>query len=619
MHLFRISVTFPIALSLVMTACLGDPWRSVHKQNTLADYRRYVNEYPDSHNRVKAEENITFLELKRDPTLRGYASFRAKFPSSALGETLRGELEPKAFSRARFAGTPAAYQEFMDLYPDGVFMDRAIGNKAYVEAGGLGNGGMQLGEFVKEHPGSDYTAEAIKSLRALELKTAKQFDRVRLTVRVSPETPEVSRVVSAFSDRAMRQFKAAGQTLVKVPELRRKGQIKDLPKARLVIEHKEAQASSKLTGGQFTRPGMVATTRVSLYAESGGEPVWQRVFRLRLDREKYFAGTSMLFNPSALPYWNSFFVPVASWPNRAALRKPMKFDKEIVAVDSAGDRAVTLFANGEFKLLELANSEVVFPLAEYSRPKDFTRWHGVKILGEKILIYGEDGIEIVGISKSRLKSVGALDRQSIGSIAAVVPHGDEILLASSRGLLLTDQNSKSAKRLLRRPIKGLDRVNKSLVFTDGASVYISSMALLAEQGVLEKIDLGYEFGPTRVIGFDDTAIVLGKADAVIINLANPSKPEIVSRLERKKIGKIEDAVAVNGRVFLIGDRGLQLLDIKLRNVVESVDIKPKERVARMGRFLITTGDESLQVVDTTPLTVTVGRSTRNQGAAAPEL
>jgi len=62
-----------------------------------------------------------------------------------------------------------------------------------------------------------------------------------------------------------------------------------------------------------------------------------------------------------------------------------------------------------------------------------------------------------------------------------------------------------------------------------------------------------------------------------------------------------------------------LLDIKLRNVVESVDIKPKERVARMGRFLITTGGESLQVVDTTPLTVTVGRSTRNQGAAAPEL
>ncbi len=106
---------------------------------------------------------------------------------------------------------------------------------------------------------------------------------------------------------------------------------------------------------------------------------------------------------------------------------------------------------------------------------------------------------------------------------------------------------------------------------------------------------------------------------MIIDLANPSKPKIVSRLERKEIGKIEDAVAVNGRVFLIGDRGLQLLDTKLRNVVESVDIKPKERVARMGRFLIATGDESLQVVDTTPLTVAVGRSARNQGAAAPEL
>ncbi|MGK0486657.1 MAG: hypothetical protein ACJAYI_002171, partial [Myxococcota bacterium] len=38
-----------------------------------------------------------------------------------------------------------------------------------------------------------------------------------------------------------------------------------------------------------------------------------------------------------------------------------------------------------------------------------------------------------------------------------------------------------------------------------------------------------------------------------------------------------------------------------------------------GRFLITAGAESLQVVDTTPLTVAVGRSTQNQGAAAAEL
>jgi hypothetical protein len=111
--------------------------------------------------------------------------------------------------------------------------------------------------------------------------------------------------------------------------------------------------------------------------------------------------------------------------------------------------------------------------------------------------------------------------------------------------------------------------------------------------------------------------VLGKADAVIVDLAHPSKPEIVSRLERKEIGKIEDAVGMNRRVFLIDGRGLHLLDTKLRNVVEFVDIKPRQRVARMGRFLITTGDESLQVMDTTPLTVAVGRSARNQGAATP--
>lgn len=603
----------------MLTACIGDPWRSVNKRNNLADYRRYVHEYPDSRNRVKAEENIAFLELKREPTLDGYATFRATYPNSELAESLREELEPKAFVRARFAGTPAAYDEFMDLYPNGDFMDRALGNKAYVEAGGFGAEDLSLKDFVSAHPGSDYTAEAIKSLRALELKTATQFDRVGLTIRVSPETPEVSRVIGAFTDRAMRQFKAAGQKLVSVPELQTKGQSKNIPKARLVIEHKEAQATSKLTQGNFTRPGMTATTRVTLYSEAGSEPVWQRVFRLRLDRQKHFAGTSMLFNPGALPYWDSFFVPVASWPNRAVLRKTMTSKRPIVDVDSAGDRTVTLFENGEFRLLELANAEAVFPLANYKRPKDFTRWQGVKILGDRIAIFGEDGIEMVGLSKAGLRKVGALERQSIGSIVAVVPHGKELLLASSRGLLVTDRNAKTARRLLRRAARGLDRAGDSLVFTDGESVFISSMALLSEQGVLEKVELGYEFGPSRVVGFGNTAIVLGKTDAVVIDLSVPSDPKIVSRLEQKHVGKIEDVVAVEGRVFLVGSRGLQLLDTKLRNVVEFVDIEPKERAARMGRFLVTTGEEGLQVVDSAPLTIAVRGTRQHKGAAAPDL
>lgn len=618
MRVIRGFVFAPIVASLMLTACIGDPWRQVNKKNSLAEYRRYVNQYPDSRNRVKAEENIAFLKLEREPTLDGFASFMAQYPKTRLVDSLRTELEPKAFARARFAGTLAAYTEFMSLYPDGVFSERALGNMAYLEAGGFSNGVRSLQDFASSYPESDYAAEARRSVRALQLKSQKQFDRIGLVIRISPATPEASRVAGAFTDRARRQFASAGQKLVKIPELRTQQQSATVPKARLVIEHKEARAKSKLSNGNFTRPGMLATTRVSLYAEEGSEPIWQRIFRLRLDDQQYFAGTSMLFNPAAREYWESFFVPVASWPNRAALRKTVAAEKKIVAVDSAGDRTAILFGNGEFRLLELADSEAAFPLAKYSRPKDFTRWEGIKILGNRVLIFGEDGIEIVGFTRSGPRKLGAQERQAIGSIVAAVPYKKELLLASNRGLLMTDLKAGNPRRLMRRPVKGLARVGKTLVFTDGETVFISTFELLEQQRVLQQIELGYEFSPTRVVGLDHSAIVFGKVGAVIIDLANPNSPKLTSRLTRKLVGNVHDASEVGGRIFLLGDRGLQLLDSSASHVVEYVDVEPKERIARMGRFLVAVGEEGMQIIDSAPLTFAVRAGSKGGGVAAPD-
>jgi hypothetical protein len=618
MRVIRGFVFAPIVASLMLTACIGDPWRQVNKKNTLADYRRYIQQYPESRNRVRAEENIEYLQLERKPSLDGFASFMAKYPNTKLVDSLRDELEAKAFARARFAGTPAAYTEFMALYPDGAFSERALGNQVYLEANGFSHGARSLAEFAKSHPASDYAAEAIRSVRAVRLKGREQFDRVGLLIRISPQTPEASRVAGAFKDRAQRHFKSAGQKLVSIPELQTKGQSEKIPKARLVIEHKEERAKSRLSKGNLTRAGMSATTRVSLYAEEGSEPIWQRVFRLRLDDQQHFAGTSMLFNPDARQYWESFFVPVASWPNRAALRKTIAAERKIVAVDSAGDRTAILFKNGEFRLLELANSEEAFPLATYTRPKDFTRWQGIKILGKRVLIFGEDGIEMVAFAGSGPRKIGGQERQAIGSIVAAVPYKKELLLASNRGLLMTDFKAGNPRRLMRTPIKGLDRVGKSLVFTDGESVYISTFELLEEQRVLQKIELGYAFAPKRVVGANRSAIVFGKDGAVVIDLSNPENPKLTSRLTRQLVGDVRDASEAGGRIFLVGDRGLQLLDPTASRVVEHVDVQPKERIARMGRFLVTVGKEGMQLIDSAPLTFAVRGNSDSDGVAAPD-
>lgn len=620
MRATRKLILVPVLASLtltMLTSCMSGSWYSVKKLDNLADYRRFINKNPDSRHRPQAEEHIAFLELERDLTLDGYASFKLNYPKSELANSLRDQIEPKAFDRARFAGTSAAYTDFMVHYPDGAYAERALGNMVYLEAGGFSDRADGLDDFVQAHPNSDYAAEALKSVQAFELKTRDQFKRVGLTVRISPETPEASRIIRAFTDRARKQFKHAGYELVRVPELQTKTEAANNPKARLVIEHGEASSKAKLKDGTFTRPGMLATTRVSLVSESGGKPIWQRTFRQRIDMQQHFAGTSVLFNTNARSYWQTFFVPVASWPNRAVVRRPVTAKQQIVAVDSAGDRTAILFANGEFQLLELADSEAALPLAKYSRPKDFTKWSGIKILGKRVLIYGEDGIEVVGFNEPDPAKIGGQERQAIGVVSAIVTFGNELILASTRGLLMTDPNGGNLRRLLRRPVKGLDRVKDSLVFTDGESVFISNLALLGSRGVQKKLKLGYEFAPYRVLGFGHSAAVLGKGGVVVINLADPNRPKIVSRLSKKQVGRVSDLVAVAGRLFILGDRGLQMLDAKFRKVVESVDVQPDQRVARMGRFIVAVGKQGLQVVDSAPLTFVASAEPTSQGAAAP--
>ena len=611
------TILVPVLVSLMLTSCLSGSWYSVEKRNNLADYRRFIQKNPDSRHIAKAEEYMAVLKLERNLTLDGFDNFKVKYPDSKLADPLRDQLEPLAFNRARFAGTSAGYTQFLALYPEGPNAARALGNMAYLKAGGFSNGTKGLAEFAQSHPSSDYTTEALKSVQALELKARRQFKRVGLTVRVSPGTPGKARLVSAFTDRARRRFKSAGYQMVDVPESQTQSQRAKNPRAHLVIEYKEAPTKAKLENGNFSRPGMLATTRVSLYADLADKPIWQRVFRKRLDSEQHSDGSSVVLNPNALSFWQSFFVPVASWPNRVVLRKPVTAEREIIAIDSAGDRTAILFDNGEFQLLELANSEAAFPLAKYSRPKDFTRWNGIKILGKRVVIYGEDGLEVVGFSKSGPRKLGAQERQAVGSIAAVVPFGKELILASSRGLLMIDHNGGNPRRLLRRPIKGLARVKDSLVFTDGESVIISNLELLGHRQVEHKIELGYEFAPYRVVGFGHLAAVLGNGGVVVINLKNPGKPKIVSRLSMKKLGQVEDLVAVAGRLFVLGNRGLQLLDAKFRRVVETVDIQPKQHAARLGRFIVAAGKQGLQVVDSAPLTFVARKSSKSQRMAAP--
>ena len=79
------------------------------------------------------------------------------------------------------------------------------------------------------------------------------------------------------------------------------------------------------------------------------------------------------------------------------------------------------------------------------------------------------------------------------------------------------------------------------------------------------------------------------------------------------IGEVRDALAVSGQVFLLGDRGLQVVDRAGERVAESLDVSARQHLAVGGRHLVLIGGRTLEVVDTTPFVASMPAAPRGAG------
>ena len=131
-------------------------------------------------------------------------------------------------------------------------------------------------------------------------------------------------------------------------------------------------------------------------------------------------------------------------------------------------------------------------------------------------------------------------------------------------------------------------------------MYVSTTEMLSKNRVLAQLKLGRGFAPGRVRAFGRQAIVMGRTGTLILDISDPRKPRVTSQLYSQTIGQVRDAARVGGRIFLLGQRGLLVLDPGGRRVVDTVDLETRDHVAVMGRHVVAAGGESLQVMDATP-------------------
>jgi len=585
----RRSILLALTVVLAAAGCATRNWERVRAEDTPAAYRRFLDEHAGSPHAAEARERLDFLQAKREGTPAALDRFRADHPSSPYLADLEGLAEGREFEAARAVGTPEAYDRFADRFPGREIAERARGNAEYLRQQGFGGRPAELSAFAKRYPSSDYAAEALRTLSLLQLRGSGGFRAVGLQIEIAPEVADADRLRNTFTERAQDAYAAAGVSLL--AGNRASG-------GWIEIQHGERPVPTQVYNGQVAGPGVLAETHISLHRSGQDEPIWTQTFTLRVPDVERRKGGSVLFSASAGAYWSHFFVPVATWPTQAARRAPLPMRGGVVGVAAELDRAVALYGDGSFREIDLADPDSPRGVADYKRPAGLARYSGLRLLPHHVVVYGEDGVDVVARGAAP-KRLWALGREQVGAVVAVEEVGGQLLLAGSRGLLRTPLAGGPVEKLVPKALRGIGFAGGTLYALDDRMLYAAPLADPRAERFESAFEVGRALEPTKLRVTGGSGVVIGRKGVICLDLGHAAVAQL-ARFDAKELGQLSDAAMVGGRLFAVGERGLQVLDTRSGRLLDSVDVEGRFAVDAAGRHVVVIGSDRLQVVDATP-------------------
>lgn len=579
-----------VALGIALGACAGPRWEEVREQDSAAGYRRYLSESPRGKHAVEARERLAVLQLERAPSMEALVKFRAEHPESTALPELEKLVETRAFDAARAEATPDAYARFLAAFPDGALRARALGNQAYVVGGGFAGRPDELAVFLREHPESDYAAEASRAVAGVESRRSAAFARIELVIEIAPEVGEAPRLRTVFAERARGIYAAAGRTLVDGPA-----------DAVLRIRHAERAVAASDGSDLLAKPGVLAETEVSLEPASGGEPVFRDLIAVRVPSGDRRQGGSALFAPSAASYWDRFFVPVASWPTSSARRSSSNVAGRMAGVGAGLGRAIAIAPDGGYREVDLADPASPRVVDTFVRRGAPAHYAGAFPASGRIVLYGNDGVEVVARQGRGLQGIASFDRGSVGAVSGVEFDGNKLLIAGTRGLLRAPLDGGPVERVIERPLRGIARSGDTLYLIDDQRLYGGPIADPRPATVSALAEFGRALDPRTLRAGGSIAVVVGARGLATFAVDGKSVRPL-ARIRPEAIGTVADAAVVGTSIFALGDRGLLVIEPHSGRVVDSVDVEGRQALGAAGGHVVTVGGDRLDVVDVTPWT-----------------
>ena len=104
----------------------------------------------------------------------------------------------------------------------------------------------------------------------------------------------------------------------------------------------------------------------------------------------------------------------------------------------------------------------------------------------------------------------------------------------------------------------------------------------------------------RVKVSGDSLFLFGKSHIAEVSVADPQKPRVVALLDKKEIGRVSDVEIRANRLYLLGDRGLQIAGRKAEWVEDSIQVDAGRALQLSGRFAFAVGGRNLEIIDLAP-------------------
>ena len=293
-------------------------------------------------------------------------------------------------------------------------------------------------------------------------------------------------------------------------------------------------------------------------------------------------------------------LPIVSWPTQVARRSDWNAGGGLAGVAAGVGRAVALSPNGSFRELDLSDPTAPRVVATYQRPTGIASFSGVRRVGNRVVLFGEDGLEVVARQGGAYRLVFALDRGAAGAVIGVEEVDGNLIAAGTRGLLRTPLAGGPVERLFNRPLRGIARNGDTLLLLDDQWLYTGSAHDPRPTEFARAAELGRGLAPRGIRVGGGIAVVLGARGIACFDVSGGRSVRSLDRPKPDLIGNVTDATVQGGVVFLIGERGLQVLDPFRGRIVDAVDVKGRAALDAAGDHVVAIGGERLEVVDIAP-------------------